>query len=158
MACKVVLPGDHDSTLILTNASTNYLYQAYVGRVTASSSNTVSIFVDDNATVVGTTSTLADNTNRTWYDGVSYAKVGSASALVIQNAASYSPGTFSFTWNSLPPESLLLPQTFTVQKKNSLNDINWTTLATGVPSGGTTTTFTDDSASGEAAFYRIMSP
>lgn len=54
---------------------TNFLYEAYVGRTTASSSNTVSVFVNDNAIAVGTTNTLADDINRTWYDGVSCAAV-----------------------------------------------------------------------------------
>ena len=43
-ALTSVQPGDHNSMLVLTNASTNFMYQAYVGRVTASSSNAVSVF------------------------------------------------------------------------------------------------------------------
>jgi len=58
MACKTVQPGDHNSTLVLTNSATNFLYQAYVGRMIASSSNTVSVFVDDNAIALGSTTTL----------------------------------------------------------------------------------------------------
>jgi hypothetical protein len=142
---------------VLSNASPNFLYQAYVGRITASVSNTLSVFVDDNATIVGTTSTLAGNTNRTWYDGVSFAKVGTPAPLSIQIVQRSAPTTFTLGWNSLPP-GLLQPQTFTVQKKSALTDTNWTTLSTGIPSAGSTTEFTDDSAGADAAFYRITSP
>jgi hypothetical protein len=75
MASKTVQPGDHNSTLVLTNSSTNFLYQAYAGRAAISNSNTISVFVDDYDVTVGTTATHAGNTNRTWYDGVSYALV-----------------------------------------------------------------------------------
>lgn len=158
MACKTVQPGDHHSTLVLTNSSANFLYQAYAGRVTASSSNTLSVFVDDNATVTGTTATVAGNTVRTWYDGVSYAKVDAPPPLSIQTVSMSGPTAVALVWNSQIPPSLLSPQTFTVQKKNALSDANWTTLVTGVPTGGSTTTFTDNSATASAAFYRITSP
>jgi hypothetical protein len=157
MACRSVQLGDHDASLVLTNAATNFLYQAYVGRSTASTSNTVSVFVDDHAITTGTASTLAGDINRTWYDGVSYAKVDAAAPLRIQSLAQSAPAAFTLTWNSLPPDSLL-PQTFTVRRKNTLADANWTTLATGIPSGGSTTTFTDDSASATAAYYQVISP
>lgn len=158
MACKTVQPGDHHSTLLLTNASGNFLYQAYAGRVTASSSNTLSLFVDDNATVTGTTATLAANTNRTWFDGVSYAKVGAPSPLSIQTVTMSGPAAVKLVWNSQPPPTLLAPQSFTVQKKEALADAVWTTVATGITSAGSTTTFTDNSATTDQAFYRITSP
>ena len=138
MACKTVQSGDYNFTLVLTNASTNFLYQAYVGRVTASSSNTVSVFVDDNAVAVGTTGTLAGDTNRTWYDGISYAAATPfvfSVTNVVYRAASNS---VTLAWNSVPPQSLLLRQSFTVQKKTSLSDAAWITVATNVVSGGST--------------------
>ena len=159
MACEQVQNGHHTTALILTNAAENaYLYQGYVGRVTVSSNATVNVFVDDEAIAVGTTTPLAGNTTRTWYDGVSYARVEAADSLRIQSVARSGPAAFTVTWNSLPPESMLLPQTFTLQKKDALSDANWTTLASGIPSGGSTTTFTDDSATVGTAFYRITSP
>jgi hypothetical protein len=53
--------------------------------------------------------------------------------------------------------SLTTP-TYTVQKKNSLTDADWLTLVSGLPSQGSTTTYTDTSATNNAAFYRITSP
>jgi hypothetical protein len=158
MACKTVQPGDHDSGLVLTNHGTNFLYQAYVGRVAASASNTVSVYVDDDAVATGTVGTLAGDTARTWYDGISYARVETAAELRVQTVARLTPTRFTLTWNSLPPQALLLPQTFTVQKKNALSEPNWTTVAAGLPSGGGTTSFTDNSATTSAAFYRVTSP
>ena len=95
MACKTVQAGDHDATLVLTNSSTNFLYQAYVGRVTASVSNSVSAFVDDNAALTGTAGTPGSDTTRTWYDGVSYAAV-TPWQLAVTNTA-YDPNAQSVT-------------------------------------------------------------
>jgi hypothetical protein len=157
MACQSVSPGGHDSSLLLTNGATNFLYQAYVGRITASASNTVSVFVDDHAITTGSTGTLAGDINRTWYDGVSFAAVAAATPLHIQSVANSAPTSFTLTWNSLPSDSLL-PGTFTVRKKSALTDASWITIATGIPSGGSTTTFTDDFASAAAAYYQVLSP
>jgi hypothetical protein len=151
MACKTVQPGDHNSTLVLTNAATNYLYQAYVGRVAASSSNTVSVFVDDNAIAVATTSTLAGNTNRTWYDGISFARV---EPFRITSVVKNPNGSVTLTWNSIPSDSSLMPATYTVLRKTALTDLIWTTVATGIPSAGTSTTYTDNPPGG-AAYYWV---
>lgn len=158
MACKTVQPGDHNSTLVLTNAATNFLYQAYVGRVTASDSNTVSAFVDDDALVVGTTTTLAGDTNRTWYDGVSYAPVTPLQCGVTNVAYDAGAKSVTIAWNLASRSSSLLPQSFLVQKKNSLNDANWITMATNVVFGGVVPSFTDNSATNGSAFYRITLP
>ena len=157
MACKIVQPGDHASALVLTNASTNFLYQAYVGRITASSSNTVSVFVDDNATVTGTSGTLGGNTNRTWYDGVSYAAV-KPFLLTITNLT-FNAGAQSVTlsWNSALTQSSLLPQSCLLQKKNFLSDAIWITVMTNVVSSGPAS-FTDDSATNGSAFFRLKYP
>jgi hypothetical protein len=47
---------------------------------------------------------------------------------------------------------------FTVEKKNSLNDANWTTLATNVIITGGAPSFTDGSTTNGSAFYRITLP
>jgi hypothetical protein len=73
MACKEVEAGDHKTTLVLTGNGNVFLYQAYLGRVSVK--DTIRVFVDDEAIQTGTTGTLAGNTARTWYDGISTAGV-----------------------------------------------------------------------------------
>jgi hypothetical protein len=153
-ASKAVEPGDHVAALVLTNDNNAYLYQAYLGRVTVTGSNTVPVFVDDNAIPAGSTNPLTGDSVRTWYDGLSYAEV---SHLQITNAA-HDAGTTSITWTSTPPETSLALPTYTIQKQTSLADPSWTVLATGLPSIGSTTTYTDLSATGTAGFYRISAP
>ncbi len=152
MACKEVEPGDHNTTLVLSNSSA-FLYQAYVGRVAGAS---VDVFIDDYDILTGTTGTTAGDTVRTWYDGISFAAV---TPVQIRLAITYDSGSATLTWNSISP-LLASPATvtYTVQKKNDLTDPAWTTLATGLPSAGATTSYLDSSASGPAGFYRITSP
>jgi hypothetical protein len=64
----------------------------------------------------------------------------------------------TLTWNSPLPQFSLSAPAYTVQKKNSLTDANWLTVASGIPSGGYTTSFTDTSATGSMAFYRVIWP
>lgn len=158
MACKSVQGTDYSSPPVLTNSATNFLYQAYVGRITASSSNTIAVFVDDNAVAVATIGTLAGNTNRTWYDGISYALVTPANLQVTE--IFHNPGnhTTTLTWNSIPPESSLGLPAYSVQKKQSLTDANWLTIASALFSAGTNTSFTDQPATSTSVFYRITSP
>jgi hypothetical protein len=158
MACRSVQPTDYSSPPVLTNSATNFLYQAYVGRVAASNSNNISVFVDDNAAAVATTGTLAGNTNRTWYDGISYAAVISANLQLTQIL--HDPGGHSttLTWSSTAPNSSLSLPVYSVQRKLSLSGSNWTTIASGIFSAGTNTSFTDPTAVGTSAFYRITSP
>jgi hypothetical protein len=156
MASKQVVAGDHTAALVLTNLAENaYLYQACVGRVTVTTNAAASVFVDDEAIAAGTTTPLVGNTVRTWYDGVSYAKV---EPFRITNIARNPDGSISPTWNSIPAERSLRTPTYTVQKKVSLADANWIILASQLPSAGTTTTYLDTSATNSAAFYRITSP
>jgi len=158
MASKEVRAGDHNTSLVLTNHadSTNFLYQAYLGRIVASSSNTLSVFVDDNDIIAGTTNTPIGDFLRTWYDGISYAKVDPFQI----TSATYNPAgpSVTLTWNSVRPESSLTTPTYTVQKKNSLDETDWTTVATGIASGGFSTTNIDNSVSGSMAFYRVTWP
>ncbi len=142
----------------MTNSATNILYQAYVGRVATSSSNTISVFVDDNAIAVATTGTLAGNTNRTWYDGISYAPVALANFRVNNIVRDSAAHTTTLTWNSIAPDSSLSFPVYSVQKKLSLTDPNWLTIASNLFSAGNTTSFTDITATDSSAFYRITSP
>ena len=75
MACKQVEPGDHASSLVLTNGQNAFLYQAYLGRTIASATKTVTVFVDDYPIQTGSAAALIGDTARTRYDGVSYAPV-----------------------------------------------------------------------------------
>jgi hypothetical protein len=155
-ACKQVEPGDHDSALVLTNDNQAFLYQAYLGRVTTSGSNTVAVFVDDHAISAGTSGPLAADTVRTWYDGVSYARV---IRLQITNAAYHSlSNTISLTWTSTLPETSLALPTYKLLKLQSLTDPGWTTVVAELFSAGLTTSYTDNLATGTAAFYRVSTP
>jgi len=158
MACKTVQAADYNSPLVMTNSATNFLYQAYVGRVAASSSNTISVFVDDNAAAVATTGTLAGNTNRTWYDGLSYAIATPRNLQVTKILRNAANNSTTLTWNSIPPDFSLSLPAYSVQRKQFVADPNWTTIATGLFSSGNTTSITDNTATDSLAFYRITSP
>ncbi len=154
--CGQVQTATQDTAVVLTNNVTNFLYQAYVGRVSVSNNLAVTVFVGANAVLTGGNgSTSGNNTVRTWYDGISYAKVEPFQIKSVSfNAAG---NTATITWNSpLPQYSLTMP-TYTVQKKNSLTDPGWTTLTNGLPSAGYTTSFMDTAAS-DTAFYQISWP
>jgi hypothetical protein len=73
MACKQVDSNDYTTAPLLSCANNSSLYQAYLGRVDGVRS--FNVFLDDSAYKVGTTTPLAGDVNRTWYDGVSYASV-----------------------------------------------------------------------------------
>jgi hypothetical protein len=156
--CEQVQPETEDTSLVLTNTTpaANYLYQAYVGRV-AVSNNAIQVFIDDNSiSTGGNGTTRAGNTARTWYDGISYAKV---EPFQIKNVAYNGGGnSVTLTWNSPLPQYSLTTPAYTVQKKNDLSDANWITLTNGMPSTGYTTSFTDTTATGNAAFYRVIWP
>ena len=157
--CQQVQAWTEDTALILTNTSpaSNYLYQAYAGRVLVSNNLTVGVFVDDWPYQTATTN-LIGNTCRTWYDGVSYAKV---EPFKIQNVSLSGPSAVALVWNSPPPELSLTTPTYTVQKTSSLSPpISWTTIATGIPATSTaySTTNVDNTASGSTAYYRVTWP
>jgi hypothetical protein len=75
MANKQVEAGDHDTTIVLSGGGNTFLYQAYVGRLTLSANETFEVFVDDEAIQTGTSGTLVGDIARTWYDGISFAKL-----------------------------------------------------------------------------------
>lgn len=157
--CEQVQPAAQDTSLVLINNSpaVNLLYQAYVGRVVISNNLTIKVFIDDNSIATGGNGTTrAGNTARTWYDGISYAKVEPFQIESVSVAPDNSSVTL--TWNSPPPQFALTTPSYTVQKKNSISDANWTTIAAGISSGGYTTTNVDVSVMGNSAFYRVTWP
>jgi len=157
--CEQVQPWTQDTALVLTNATPagNYLYQAYVGRVVVTNNFTVDVIVGDWPFQTGT-NILVGNTCRTWYDGISYAKVD---PFRIQKVHPSGPSAVTLEWNSPPPEMSLSTPAYTVQKTTSLiPPVTWTTVATGIPAASKAyvTTTVDNSASGNAAFYRVTWP
>ncbi|HTY86189.1 MAG TPA: BNR-4 repeat-containing protein [Candidatus Acidoferrum sp.] len=154
--CEQVQAATQDTSLVLTNTSTptNYLYQAYVGRAVASVSNTLTVLVGGNAiNTGGNGTTLGGSTNRTWYDGISYAKVSPFQITSVSNA----PTAVTIAWNSpLTQDSLTIPS-YTVWRKNALNDPHWTILVSNLPAAGFTTSYTDNPG-GNTAFYRVSWP
>lgn len=44
---------------------------------------------------------------------------------------------------------------FQLQKKNSVNDADWTTIATNIVPAGAAVSFADNSATNDSAFYRL---
>lgn len=154
--CEAVQPATQDTSLVLTNNSTptNYLYQAYIGRAVASVSNTLTVLVGGNAIVTGGNgTTLGSNTNRTWYDGISYAKVNPFQITNVNTT----PTSVTLTWNSPLAQASLTTPSYTVWRKSALMDPNWTVVATNIPSAGFTTSYTDN-LSANAAFYRVSWP
>ncbi len=97
MASKQVEAGERASALTLSGAGNTYLYQAYLGRVQLSAGETLTVFVDDEATQTGTLNTLVGNTCRTWYDGISYARIENAVTNVGRIAES--PSEFALNQN-----------------------------------------------------------
>jgi hypothetical protein len=157
--CEQVQSWTEDTALVLTNigVSNTYLYQAYVGRIAVSNNLTVSVLVDDWAYQTGTTN-LVGNTCRTWYDGVSYARVD---PFQIQSVSRSGLSAITLAWNSPPPEMSLTVPTYTLQKTTSLTPpIIWTTVATGIPatSKAYSTTNVDAFANDNTAFYRVTWP
>jgi hypothetical protein len=152
LAGQQVGPGQHTSALVLTNSATNFLYQAYAGRVTG---GTLEVFVDDEPIQVGTVSTSIGDTARTWYEGISYAKV---ETFRITGVAQNPNGSVTLTWNSIPAPTSLTSPTYTVQRKYTLSDPTWTTVATAIPSAGSSTAYTDNSPGSSAAYYRVAAP
>jgi hypothetical protein len=83
MASKQVENGYHHSSLILVGGGNTFLYQAYLGRVNVADSDSIEVFVDDEAIETGTTSNLIGDISRTWYDGISYATLGKEPAIFL---------------------------------------------------------------------------
>jgi predicted secreted protein len=75
MACKQVDEWDYDTAIVRIESGNTFLYQAYLGRIQASDNDTFEVFVDDEAIMTGTQNTPMGDTARTWYDGISYARI-----------------------------------------------------------------------------------
>jgi hypothetical protein len=76
MACKQVMSEDHNSELVLTGGGNTFLYQAYLGRVVIETDDTLDVFIDDEAIMVGRAGVEVGDICRTWYDGISYSHPG----------------------------------------------------------------------------------
>ena len=155
MASMEVRPGFHEADLVLTNGGSNFLYQAYVGRATVSDNTTLTVFVDDYPIQTGTADTQIGNTARTWYDGISYAKVDKLRILNATYRAG-TPAAVELTWNSIPPDRTLFSQLYTVQRTESLDAPTWVNIASNIASGGFTTSFVDTNPPSNTAFYRVV--
>jgi len=70
-----------------------------VGRVVVGPVDEVDVYVDDDAIQTGTTGTLIDNTARTWYDGLSYARVETAPTGVTTESGPHLPGEMLLSQN-----------------------------------------------------------
>jgi len=66
-------PRPDDGSIIHQAADSTYLYQAYVGRMTVGDGESIDVVVDDR-------SAADDGSQRTWYDGIGYARVQSDGA------------------------------------------------------------------------------
>jgi hypothetical protein len=77
MASQQVAEGVHYSPMILTGEGNTFLYQAYIGRTYAQRDENYFVYIDDHAISTGSTSLSSGGTARTWYDGISYARVSS---------------------------------------------------------------------------------
>ncbi|MEJ2627488.1 MAG: carbohydrate binding domain-containing protein, partial [bacterium] len=75
MACKQVQAGEHTASLTITDEGNTFLYQAYLGRIQASSNSSLSVYIDDETIENGTSNTMIGDIARTWYDGISYAMI-----------------------------------------------------------------------------------
>lgn len=97
MASKQVDVGAHEPSIFLSGNGNTFLYQAYVGRATLTTGDTISVYIDDNAIQTGTTGTLT-NAARTVYDGISYARVDDRSTVDVADRRTV-PATVSLSQN-----------------------------------------------------------
>ena len=155
-SCQIARLEDYTAPLVFTNNLTNFLYLAYVGRVTLSEPGPVEVFIDDYPVQTGTASTLVGGSARTWYDGISYALVDSL-RIVKAELVPGTPGQLKITWNSTPPHrSSLVTQRFAVQRTSSLVSPEWVTIGNDIVSEGYTTSFIDTNPPSLGAFYRVV--
>ncbi|MGH7601620.1 MAG: T9SS type A sorting domain-containing protein, partial [bacterium] len=118
MACKQVEAGDHDATLVLNGSGNTFLYQAYLGRVRFAANNAIEVFVDDAAVRVGTSNTSVGDVARTWYDGLSFARVDNAVGIAENESL---PLAFSLSQNYPNPFNPATTITFTLPKNTHVN-------------------------------------
>jgi hypothetical protein len=112
MACKEVDSSDYTVTPVRSGSNSTFLYQAYLGRVKGVRS--FDVIVDDSAYTVGT-STQRGDVNRTWYDGVSYARVnGGTRVAEIKNL----PSTYHLNQNYPNPFNPVTKISYSIVKAN----------------------------------------
>jgi hypothetical protein len=114
MASQQVEAGAHGTPIVLNGSGNTFLYQAYVGRVTISVNELIAVFVDDYAIQTGTAGTMIGNTARTWYDGISIARVNTT----IVNVAEHKEisGEFSLHQNFPNPFNPATTITYSLPK------------------------------------------
>lgn len=118
LACKQVDNREQINSLVLSGSGNTYLYQAYVGRVQVADNKIINVFVNDSAVQVGTVSTLKGDVDRTWYDGISYAKVGKITGVEqIKNV----PSSFSLNQNYPNPFNPSTTITYSIPKNEIVN-------------------------------------
>lgn len=114
MACKEVDSSEYITTPVRSGSGNTFLYQAYIGRVQVSGTNTFNVFVDDSAVQVGSTN-LKGDIDRTWYDGVSYASVnGTTNVAENKNL----PVTYKLNQNYPNPFNPITKITYSIVKSN----------------------------------------
>jgi hypothetical protein len=130
------------------------LYEAYAGRVQAGSESITEIFIDDQARS-GSSNSLAGNTVRTWYDGISYRNVfgGVVPVELTAFTAKLSGNSVILTWET---RSETNNSGFEVQRKEGST---WVALGF-VKGNGTTAetsfySFTDGNPVNSVCTYRL---
>lgn len=84
MACQQVDSANYNNQPIVSYGDDG-LYQAYLGRVSGATG--FDVFVDDSAYKAGTSNpSLTGDIDRTWYDGVSYAKINGETTVNVVNS------------------------------------------------------------------------
>ena len=142
MANKQVQAGDHNTTLILTGSGNTFIYQAYVGRLELLANESFEVFVDDEAIQTGTIGNLIGNSVRTWYDGISYAKVSEVVPVELTSfTAAQNGSSIDLNWNTA---SELNNRGFEIEKQNTNDNKygNWVLIGF-VKGQGTSTESTE---------------
>jgi hypothetical protein len=120
MASQQVEAGAHEIPIVLTGSDNVFLYQAYVGRATIAANEAIAVFVDDHAIQTGTASPLIGNTARTWYDGISYAKVDKSATVDVSDKEELPIG-FSLSQNYPNPFNPTTTITYSLQREARVN-------------------------------------
>ncbi|MEJ2196795.1 MAG: T9SS type A sorting domain-containing protein, partial [Ignavibacteriaceae bacterium] len=134
--------GDHNTTLILTGSGNTFIYQAYVGRLELLANESFEVFVDDEAIQTGTIGNLIGNSARTWYDGISYAKVSEVVPVELTSfTAAQNGSSIDLNWNTA---SELNNRGFEIEKQNTNDNKygNWVLIGF-VKGQGTSTESTE---------------
>lgn len=119
MACKQVEADEYEDSPVLSENDNIFLYQAYLGRINGKTN--FDVFIDDSAYQVGVSNPiLLGDVNRTWYDGISFAKVDSLSTTTISENIN-SPAKFSLSQNYPNPFNPSTTITFELSKDEKVS-------------------------------------